>query len=210
MRIDCILLCLVSSCAVAQQSRFDDYDTVRDEVFWPMLYSIGGATLYCAATFDGEQRVIDGRILTVEHAFPADWIATHHGCENRDDCDVAEYKFAAADLHNLWPAIGNINSSRQDLPLGEIPGEQRRFEEYCPDFERTSGETAVVEPRDEVKGDMARSLLYMVDGYGLELPPDMELEMLLKWHFSDPPDDMERWRNFAIERLQGSRNPYIR
>jgi hypothetical protein len=33
--------------------------------------------------------------------------------------------FAEADLHNLWPAIGAINSSRQDKLLGEIRAETR-------------------------------------------------------------------------------------
>jgi len=52
-------------------------------------------------------------------------------------------------------------------------------------------------------------LLYMLDAYSLKLPLDMELDMLLKWHLADPPDDNERWRNITIERLQGTRNPYI-
>ena len=134
----------------------------------------------------------------------------HAECKNRSKCDNDAYGYAEADLHNLWPAIGNINSSRQDKSLGEIPGEeQRRFEEYCPAYERTDGQDAIVEPRDAVKGDMARSLLYMLDAYSLKLPPDMELDMLLKWHPADPPDDNERWRNLTIERLQGTRNSYI-
>jgi len=49
----------------------------------------------------------------------------------------------------------------------------------------------------------------MLDAYSLKLPLDMELDMLLKWHLADPPDDNERWRNITIERLQGTRNPYI-
>ena len=51
-----------------------------------------------------------------------------------------------------------------------IPGEDaRRFTEFCPDFERTSGSKAIVEPRDGVKGDVARSLVYMHFVYGLPL-----------------------------------------
>lgn len=194
----------------AQKTVLDDYDRVRDEVIWPTLYGLGGETLYCGARFEAGQRQVGGRRLTLEHVYPADWIAEHYGCDNRDACPVQAYRFAEADLHNLRPAIGNINSSRQDTSLGEIPGEQRRFQEYCPDYERTSGDSAVVEPRDAVKGDMARSLLYMLNAYGLGLPDDMELQMLLKWHASDPPDDAERARNAAIARIQGNRNPYIR
>ena len=163
---------------------------MRDNVFWQDLYACGGATVYCGLAFTAGQKRIDGRKLTIEHAYPADWIASHHDCENRNTCKASAYGRAAADLHNLWPAIGNINSSRQDKPLAEIPGEaHRRFADYCPDFERTkgSGETeAIVEPRDSVKGDMARSILHMTDSYGLPLPPEMPRDMLRKWQEEDP------------------------
>ncbi len=146
--------------------------------------------------------------MTVEHAYPADWIAEARGCENRDDCDDPTYQFASADLHNLWPAVGNINSSRGDRPFAEIPGEtERRFIDICPDYERTSGADAVVEPRDSVKGDLARSILYMAITY--DLPLKGMGPMLRRWADDDPPDETERWRNYVIERLQGTRNAFI-
>ena len=207
------VLVVVCTPAAAQQTAFDTYEHVRDNVFWQDLYACGGATVYCGLAFTAGQKRIDGRKLTIEHAYPADWIASHHDCKNRNTCKASAYGRAAADLHNLWPAIGNINSSRQDKPLAEIPGEaHRRFADYCPDFERTkgSGETeAIVEPRDSVKGDMARSILHMTDSYGLPLPPEMPRDMLRKWHEEDPPDDTERWRNLVIQSLQDTRNSYI-
>ena len=57
---------------------------------------------------------------------------------------------------------------------------------------------------------MARSLLYMLDAYGLDLPDDMDLDMLKKWDARDPPDAMERRRNSMIQSLQGNPNPHIR
>ncbi|NIR29541.1 MAG: hypothetical protein GWN84_09580 [Gammaproteobacteria bacterium] len=33
--------------------------------------------------------------------------------------------------------------------------------------------------------------------------------MLVGWHLFDPPDATERWRNYVIEPLQGTRNPLI-
>ena len=176
----------------------------------PKLYACGGTTLYCGLPFAAGEKSVDGRDLTIEHAYPADWIATHLGCENRKSCKVEAYGRAAADLHNLWPAITNINSSRQDQSLGEIPGEQqRRFQDYCPDYERTKGPEAIIEPRDAVKGDMARSILYMLEQLPVAGPANLQRDMLLRWHEQDPPDDTERWRNFVIEGLQGTANPYI-
>ena len=146
-------------------------------------------------------------------------------CSDRDECTDKGFQRAEADLHNLWPAIKNINSSRQELPFGEITGESqskkekdrakrklKKFDTYCPDYARTykgSGNVDIVEPRDSVKGDIARSLLYMMDSYDLKLPYGMELVMLLKWHLADPPDKIERLRNLEFEKLQGTKNPYI-
>ncbi len=86
------------------------------------------------------------------------------------------------------------------------------------------------EPRDEVKGDIARMLFYMAtryeggvsaDGYS---EPDLELinaistfpnpwlgklSSLLDWHAEDPVDEWEMKRNDIIYNWQGNRNPFI-
>ncbi len=212
-----LLVFLWLSPAAAQQTKIQDFDTARDRYFWTKLYAAGGSTIYCDHVFPGEHvhrslggpRVsASGEALTAEHAYPAEWIAEAYGCSDRNDCDLPAYHFAEADLHNLWPALKRIESSRSDLPVGELPGEgSRLFTEICGDFERSSGPDAVVEPQPSVKGDMARSMLYMMVFY--DLPVHGALAVLLAWHKQDPPDDAERWRNSAIEELQGTRNPFI-
>lgn len=205
-----VAMLLLCWSAVAQQTTYNSYDKVRDEVFWVELYNSGGTTLYCGLSFTAGRKLVNALELTIEHAYPADWIAKHHGCQNRGSCRKKAYKYAEADMHNLWPAIKNINSSRGKLPLGEISDvRHRRFEEFCPDYKRTSGDDAIVEPRDPVKGDMARSILYMLDSYDLPLPPRMSRDMLLKWHMEDKPDQIEIKRNNDIKKLQKSANPYI-
>ncbi len=197
----CILTVFSSFTALAGQTAISDYDTARDTYFWTMLYPDGGYSLYCNQRFEAGQK------LTVEHAYPADWMAEAVGCENRD-CDADGYGYMEADLHNLWPARGNINSSRGDKPFAEIPGEgARRFTDVCPDYERTPAPGAVVEPREAVKGDIARSLLYMSITY--DLPLKGMGSMLIKWHRQDPPSFHELWRNDLIEKIQGTRNPFI-
>ena len=120
----------------------------------------------------------------------------------------AQYGFAEADLHNLWPALGRINSSRQDLEFGELPGETFRTKtDICPDYERSSGSGAIVEPQDSSKGNFARSIFYMAVFY--DLPLMHEPKMLARWHDEDPPSDEEQSRNDEIENHQGTRNPFI-
>ena len=131
---------------------------------------------------------------------------------------------ANTDAHHLKPVDSSINSIRSNKDFdngGEIVfnGDE---ETNCFVSEFT------FEPRDEVKGDIARMIFYMdvrYEGGGLE--PDLEvvdyislqenypspemgkLSTLLQWHIDDPPDDFERNRNEVIYSWQGNRNPFI-
>lgn len=108
----------------------------------------------------------------------------------------------ASDLQNLKPSDPSTNSSRGNKFYGNITNAQ------------------TYEPRDEVKGDIARILFYMDIMYEeLSLVYKNEgvtdiyemgnLEVLLAWHEFDPVDDFEMNRNDLIEDLQGNRNPFI-
>ena len=204
-----ITLCLVSLCLTVQadQTVIKDYDDAREKYFYKKLYiNTLGESLYC-----GLARPIDvGGGRSLEHVYPADWMATAHGCDNRDTCPDTKYKHAEGDLHNLWIAAKNINSSRGDKPFGEIGREiegERRFD-YCPAFVRTySPNPSFIEPRDSVKGNIARSLFYMHDEYGY--PFHGMLPMLKRWNRLDPPGEHEHWRNERIHQIQGTRNKFI-
>lgn len=81
------------------------------------------------------------------------------------------------------------------------------------------------EPRDAVKGDVARMLLYMAvryegdDGFndlemstavGSAVPRLGDLDILLQWNAADPVDAFEMRRNDRIHaQWQGNRNPFI-
>ncbi|MGH7793575.1 MAG: endonuclease [Candidatus Binatia bacterium] len=138
-------------------------------------------------------------------------MATHHGCRNRNKCPVPAYGFAEADLPNLWPAVGAINSSRGDKLFGEIPGGKPTLPPSVADlkcdYKRGQGTNALVEPRNAVKGDIARSLFYMHVAYGLDL--NGMAPMLKRWNLADPPNAQEWSRNNRIEKLQGTRNRFI-
>ena len=76
--------------------------------------------------------------------------------------------------------------------------------------------TTVFQPREKVRGDIARGLLYFYTRYDDDRPADFtldnfrhELPTLLKWNHDDPVDDVERARNDRIDVLQGNRNPFV-
>jgi endonuclease I len=66
----------------------------------------------------------------------------------------------------------------------------------------------VFEPRDEVKGRVARALVYAAVVYGVPLDP-VELATIVGWHRQFPPTHEERARNDRIERVQGNRNLFV-
>lgn len=139
-----------------------------------------------------------------EHVWPKS-----HGFPAREDT-------AFTDVHHLFPADRTVNTLRGT----------RDFDWSCTPVEEAEGcfyDFDSWEPRDEVKGDVARMLFYMAiryEGpkYDLELvdksdtngPVLGKLNTLLLWNLLDPPSDKERERNDKIEKLyQGNRNPFI-
>jgi deoxyribonuclease-1 len=180
-------------------------------VFWKTLYRDGGTDLYCGVNFDAARNTPVAESLSVEHVYPADAIAeTEPGCTNRS-CQATRVQRAMADLQNLWPALQRVNASRSKLRFGVLPqGTKPRFPEFCPAYRRGIGTQAVVEPRDAVKGDVARSIVYMHFVYGLPLEDAVEdRNLLLTWMAQDPPDAEETRRNGLIARIQGTSNPLL-
>lgn len=125
------------------------------------------------------------------------------------------------DLHHLRPADVSVNSTRgnKDFDIGGMEDK-----EAAGNF--TDNDSW--EPRDEVKGDIARMIFYMAvryegnDGYvdleiteGVNSSPNKEplhgnLSVLKSWNELDPVSDMEKARNDEIYiNWQGNRNPFI-
>ena len=130
---------------------------------------------------------------------------------------------AYSDLHHLRVSEARINSLRSNSYF-DIVSNPTNTDDYGNKWTST-----VFEPRDEVKGDIARMLLYMVVRYDdstldLELTNDKALaseaetgkegyigilNTILKWNFEDPVDSRELYRNEQIYEVQGNRNPFI-
>ena len=122
---------------------------------------------------------------------------------------------AYSDIHHLRPVDRSTNGAKgaKDFDWGGYPHEEAKGS--FTDFDSW-------EPRDAVKGDVARMIFYMAVRY--ENAPDLEildetgtsgphygrLSSLLEWNTLDPVDDRERARNNAIfEKYQLNRNPFV-
>lgn len=136
--------------------------------------------------------------VNVEHTWPQSLF--ERGWSRQEGSrDALDKDGMRGDLHNLFPTEIALNSARANKPFGEIEG--------C-DPARSCSTDALFEPPDAHKGNAARALFYFAVRYGLSLPNSME-GTLRAWHAMDPPDEAERARNGAIEKVQGNRNPFI-
>jgi deoxyribonuclease-1 len=133
-------------------------------------------------------------------------------------CAAKSREFARmeADLHNLFPVVGEVNGLRSDFPMGTADSAPAR-----PQGKEASGvytfgrcQSAIVrgvfQPRPEIRGDVARASLYMERTYPEHVRFDAEHRALFeRWSAEDPPDAWEKERNRVIFQLQGNDNPFI-
>jgi deoxyribonuclease-1 len=70
------------------------------------------------------------------------------------------FRYMEGDLHNLQPAIGEVNGLRSNYSMAMIDGEAREFG-AC-DVEIADRK---IEPRPAIRGDIARIYLYMEASY---------------------------------------------
>jgi len=154
---------------------------------------------------------------------PNDWNREHVWSKSHGD--FGNDPPAGTDLHQLRPTDASVNSAKnnRDFATG--------INQYIDGSGPTEcyQDTDIWEPRDEVKGDVARIIFYMATRYeGENGEVDLEivdyvntagttyeplygkLSTLLQWHEDDPVDDWEIGRNDIVYyNYQGNRNPFI-
>ncbi|HST80724.1 MAG TPA: endonuclease [Kineosporiaceae bacterium] len=146
-----------------------------------------------------------------------DWNREHVWAKSHGDFGTATGP--GTDVHHLRPEDVTVNSDRgnKDFDNGgtassEAPGNYTDSDSW--------------EPRNAVKGDVARMIFYMAIRYeGDDGWPNLEpndsvsngtnpyigrLSVLRQWNTQDPPDTFEKRRNQVIfDSYQHNRNPFI-
>lgn len=116
-----------------------------------------------------------------------------------------EFSRIAADLYNWFPIEGELEYLRTGARLGEVPGEPRRFGSCDVELE-----AQVIEPRTEMRGDIARTFLYFDLSYPRHSFMDEEQRRIMEaWNVEDPVDPWECERAARIARAQGNPNPFV-
>ncbi|OXS57086.1 ribonuclease [Bacillus sp. DSM 27956] len=146
-----------------------------------------------------------------------DWNREHVWAKSHGDFGTAQGP--GTDLHHLRPTDVTVNSTRGNLDFDNGGNEQSEAPGNYYDSDSW-------EPRDEVKGDVARMIFYMdvrYEGDSGEVDLEMnnnvnngsapymgKMSVLLEWNEEDPVDEREiRRNNIIYEQYQGNRNPFI-
>jgi len=207
------------------------------EFSWPKECQDTNTDLLPDYCFENNDRDADYLEWNREHI----WSKSHGDFEDEDGYEFEDsfggYALGAhTDAHHLVAAERGMNSTKNNRFFDDCHDGinddnlvDREFGNYtCGDW--------YFEPRDEVKGDVARMLFYMATRYegedgdfvDLELTSDLylyedlnidiknsklpyyeNLEVLLRWHIEDPVDEWELERNETIYQFQRNRNPFI-
>ena len=117
-----------------------------------------------------------------------------------------KFRQMEADMHNLVPAIGEINGDRSNYKFGVVGGEPRLYGDAV-NMEIVFADR-VAEPPESVQGDIARAYFYMVDRYQLQVS-DQQNQLFIAWNNQDPVDSWEREKNQLVKALQGDENLYV-
>jgi len=127
----------------------------------------------------------------------------------RKNCIKTEPAFVRmeSDMHNLRPAVGELNGDRSNYRYGMIQGENRAYGQRV-DFE-VNFKQRVAEPAPDVRGDIARTYYYMEKEYGVRIGKKQQ-RLFNVWNKQDPVDDWEAERNCRIARKQGNVNTFIK
>jgi len=149
------------------------------------------------------------------------WNREHVWSKSHGFPDIEQLGYT--DIHHLRPSDASINSARSNYDF-DNGGDIVYDGDIATNNNLNSGTSW--EPRDEVKGDVARMMFYMdlryEDGSDQDMP-DLRLIdevntsgsdfgklcTLLEWHETDSVDVQELKRNDDIFEFQGNRNPFI-
>jgi endonuclease I len=132
---------------------------------------------------------------------------------------------ALSDLHHLVPSKATINILRNNRSFKDIDDTKTKFwllgdKVYTvPDRSKldaySESSPGVFEPRESLKGDVARSVFYFYNIYQKQAQKadnrfftDM-LTDLCRWHRKDKVDSTEWNKTMSIGRIQGNVNPFV-
>lgn len=185
--------------------------------------------LYCGCPYSGKQNIDtvpcgfrpreNLRRKSYKRARRIEWehIVTAHNMGHfrpcwrdggRKNCTYNDptFEMMEGDLHNLYPAIGEINGDRSNFMYSQWTNSPEPMYGSCEtvvDFKLKK-----VQPRKEIRGLIARVHFYMENQYAIKLS-NQDRKLFEAWDKMYPVTKEECERDRRIEKKQGNRNPFV-
>lgn len=144
-----------------------------------------------------------------EHVVPAWQFGHQRQCwqnGGRKNCTQDEgYRQMETDLHNLQPAVGEVNGDRNNFMYNQWNGGEGQYGQ-CAMKVDFKGKRA--EPPARARGAIARTYFYMRDRYALRLS-SQQTQLFTAWDRQYPVTSWECERDNRIANVQGNHNPYV-
>ena len=209
------LLCISATQAFALDT-FEQAKHEAEKIFVGPL----AVDIYCGCKYDANKNIDfascgykahflkRARRMEWEHVLPAYFFYRNLPCYRvggRKACRRTSQVFRRmeGDLHNLRPAVGELNAIRSNKPYGLVRPKIKNYGR-C-DFYSNKD---FAEPPDDMKGDVARITLYMIQKYRLTMPLNFVM-LMRRWNLVDPVTEQERMINRRIQKVQGDFNPFV-
>lgn len=195
--------------SICRDTLFSKIDAVNDSL--ECIYT--GMKRYIPPGADPTEAVLlNGQPngINTEHAYPQSKGAGDYG---------------RSDMHILYPSRVRTNSNRSNNPFADIEDQLTTTWYYLTNelaFPPVNNRDAyseststLFEPRESVKGNLARSVFYFYTMYradAMNADPNffnVQVNDLCRWHFNDPVDSTEWRRNQKILFYQGNVNPFV-
>jgi deoxyribonuclease I len=110
-----------------------------------------------------------------------------------------------ADLCNLVVAVWGVNRGRSSFSMGIIAEEESRFGTCDIEIKNQT-----VEPAENIRGDIARTNLYINWIYpGRRIILQKNWKLFQAWHVADPANTWKGEKAMMISKVQGNKKPFV-
>ncbi|WP_422403283.1 endonuclease [Pseudomonas sp. GZD-209] len=177
---------------------------------WTWVGKSGGRVDPASCGYETRKQQSRAERTEWEHIVPAWTFGHQRQCwqnGGREACVDKDPVFRAmeADLFNLYPAVGEVNGDRSNFNYGMAAGVAPQYGQCTTkiDFQQKAAE-----PRNEVKGLVARTTFYMFDRYQLSMSRQQQ-QLLMAWDKQYPVTPWEKERDRRIAAVMGHSNPFV-
>nr|WP_274720175.1 endonuclease [Xenorhabdus bovienii] len=178
---------------------------------WQWVGKSGGRVDLASCGYQVRSQQSRAERIEWEHMVPA-WVFGHQrqcwqngGRKNCVENDPV-FRVIESDMHNLAPSIGEVNGDRSNFAYGMMPRNTPNMYGAC--SSKVDFKSRLFEPRDRVKGVVARVYFYMHDRYNLAMSRQQQ-QLMMAWDRQYPVDGWERERDNKIARIMGHHNPFV-